>query len=171
MIYIYQELNMFGTIFDGILLGNLAESFVDNVIRDKVYPLRGSILYCDLFFGRAEHSGIYIGDNKIVHLDGSGNIETVTPTVFLERLGGLNTAMSIYVSCDDSSPVGSNEIARRAQNMSGRRREYSLLFDNCHQFTSGCITGDFENSDNFLWMLKDTTNNKISGNTWRVWNR
>ena len=149
---------------------NLVESFVDNVIKDTVHPVKGSVVYCELVFGSAEHSGIYIGDNKIVHLDGSGNIEIVTPMAFLGRLGGLNSAMSIYVSCNvDSLPVGGDAIARKAKSMVGKRREYNVILDNCHQFTSGCITGNFENPDNFLWMLKDTAKNKISANSWRVW--
>lgn len=33
--------------------------------------------------------------------------------------------------------------------------------DNCHQFSSGCITGNTENSDNFFWMLEDTLKRKV----------
>lgn len=159
---------MFG-IFDKGLLGNLAESFIDNVIRDTVYPVKGSMVYCDLAFGNAEHSGIYIGGNKIVHLDGSGDIEIVSPKRFLDRLGGFNSAISIYVSCDGDSPVGGSTVAERAKRMIGKCRNYNVILDNCHQFTSGCMSGNFENSDNFLWMLKDTAKSEISANTWRVW--
>jgi len=151
------------------ILGNLAKSFFDNVLRDCVYPVKGSVVYCDLAFGNAEHSGIYIGNNEIVHLDGSGNVEIVDPKEFLNRLDGFNLAISIYVSCDGSSAVGGDTIAERAKKMVGEKRDYNLIFDNCHQFTSGCITGNFENSDNFLWMLKDTAEKEINANTWRVW--
>jgi len=151
------------------ILGNLAKSFFDNVLRDCVYPVKGSVVYCDLAFGNAEHSGIYIGNNEIVHLDGSGNVEIVDPKEFLNRLDGFNLAISIYVSCDGSSAVGGDTIAKRAKKMVGEKRDYNLIFDNCHQFTSGCITGNFENSDNFLWMLKDTAEKEINANTWRVW--
>ncbi|HNW16697.1 MAG TPA: hypothetical protein PKM15_08340, partial [bacterium] len=72
------------------ILGNLGKSFVDNVLRDCVYPVKGSVVYCDLAFGSAEHSGIYIGNNEIVHLDGSGNVEIVDPKEFLNRLDGFN---------------------------------------------------------------------------------
>jgi len=151
------------------ILGNLAKSFFDNVLRDCVYPVKGSVVYCDLAFGSAEHSGIYIGNNEIVHLDGSGNVEIVDPKEFLNRLDGFNLAISIYVSCDGSSAVGGDIIAERAKKMVGEKRDYNLIFDNCHQFTSGCIMGNFENSDNFLWMLKDTAEKEINANTWRVW--
>ena len=77
--------------------------------------------------------------------------------------------MSIYVSCNDTTPVGGELIAQRARSMVGNKRNYSLLLDNCHQFTSGCLTGDFDNADNFLWFLKQTATRKINSNTWRVW--
>ena len=45
----------------------LARSFIDNVIRDRVEPVIGSILYCDLALGYIEHSGIYVGGgNKCI---------------------------------------------------------------------------------------------------------
>ena len=47
------------------VLGNLAESFIDNVIRDKVTPVPGSVVYCELAYA-VEHSGIYIGDPVIL---------------------------------------------------------------------------------------------------------
>ena len=49
----------------------------------KVTPQKGSVLYCDLSFGIAEHSGIYVCDNRIVHLNGKGEIEVVSPAAFL----------------------------------------------------------------------------------------
>ena len=149
---------------------SIAESFIDNVFRDKVEPVPGSVVYCDLgVIGyTVEHSGIYIGDNRIVHLDGSGEIEEVSPEKFLERLDGWNMAMSIYVSSCDSDAVGSNEVANRAKEMIGRYRDYNVLLDNCHQFTSGCLTGDFENSDNLMCMLKNTAKKELGADEWRV---
>jgi len=79
------------------------------------------------------------------------------------------TAISIYVSCKNDMPVGSEKVAKRAKNMIDKKRDYNVLFDNCHQFTFGCLTEDFENYDNFLWMLKDTARKILSCNTWRVW--
>ena len=144
-------------------------SIIDNVFRDKVVPIPGSILYCDLW--TVEHSGVYIGNNKIVHLDGSGEIECVSPDEFLNRLDGLNTAISIYVSCKDTKAVGNQKIANRAKNMIGNKRNYNFILDNCHQFTAGCITGDFENSNSFLWMMQFEAEKKLGVDTWRVWDR
>lgn len=67
--------------------------------------------------------------------------------------------------------MGSAVVAERAREMIGKRRNYNLLFDNCHQFTSGCLTGNFENSDNFLVFLKTTVEKELGTNEWRVWER
>ena len=150
--------------------GQFAQSFFDNVFRDLALPTRGSVVYCDLALSTAEHTGIYVGDNKIVHLDGSGLIEVVTPEKFLQRLGGWNTAMSIYISCHGKHAVGSDRVAARALSMVNRRRRYNVIFDNCHQFTTGCLTGDFDtNGCNYLWMVKSTAKEVLGASTWRVW--
>lgn len=152
------------------ILYSFAESFVDNVMRDKVVePAIGSVLYCDLAGGYGEHSGIYIGNGEIVHLDGSGQIEIVGPLSFLNRLGGHNPSVTIYVSCKDKISVGSPAVAARAKSMVGKVRNYSLFLDNCHQFTSGCLTGDWENGDNFVMFLKSTTYKVLGTDNWRSW--
>jgi hypothetical protein len=92
-------------------IGSLEKSIVDNVFRDKVTPVVGSILHCS-FFG-AEHTGIYIGDNKIVELTGSGSIRVTSPDGFIV---GTN-AISIYVACDGTQPLGGNHIAERARGL------------------------------------------------------
>jgi len=49
----------------------------------KVTPRVGSLLYCDLARSVVQHSRIYIGNQQIVHLDGSGLIEIVSLQNFL----------------------------------------------------------------------------------------
>lgn len=143
---------------------NTIESVIDSC-RDQVKPTIGSILYCDLAFGYMEHSGIYIGENKIVHLNRDGDIEVVSPKKFID----CGTAVSIYVSCRGTASVGSRKAAERAKKMLGSYRDYNFIFDNCHQFISGCLSGDFENAHNFLWMLKNEASNRLGSNTWRIW--
>jgi len=159
-------------IFGGALIAATTTSqamrLIDKHLRDKVKPRVGSVVYCDLAVF-AEHSGIYVGKGRIAHLDGSGRIEIVTARQFLKRLGGLNPADSIYVSCDDEGAIKASKVAKRAREMEGGERPYNVILDNCHQFTSGCLTGDFENADNFLWMLKHTAEQKLGATTWRLW--
>jgi len=154
-----------------ILLKPILESFIDNVLKEKVTPKIGSIVYCDLCFNTVEHSGIYIGNNTIVHLDGSGVVEAVSPQQFLARLDGFNTAMSIYVSCIDNEAVGCEKIAKRAKEQIGVKRNYHLLDDNCHQFTAGCITGNFDNNHNFFGSLKNRVETYLGSNCFRVWDQ
>lgn len=156
------------TALGGALLINATSSLLDNYVREKVKPVMGSVVYCDLAFV-AEHSGIYVGKGKIAHLDGSGKIEIVTARQFMKRLGGLNPALRIYVSCNEEAAVGSSRVAKLAKAMAGGERSYNVILDNCHQFASGCITGNFDNPDNFLWMLKHTAENEMGATCWRVW--
>jgi len=112
-----------------------------------------------------EHLGIYIGNNKIVHLSGEGNIEVLNPKEFVSGTSACN----IYVSCNDSQSVGSITVAKRALNQVGKCRDYNVIRDNCHQFTSGCLSGYFDNSCHFLWMLKDESRQNISSDSWNHW--
>lgn len=147
--------------------GSFQKSFVDNVFKDKVVPVVGSILHCALF--GADHTGIYIGNGEIVELQGNGSIRATDVKGFME---GTN-AISIYVACNKQhQPLGGIEIARRAEEMLGTNRQYNIIMDNCHQFTTGCITGNFENSNNFFTFVEDVVKrqmNKGKKIEWRVW--
>lgn len=135
----------------------------------RVKPKVGSIVYCGLVANQFEHSGVYIGDNKIAHLDGSGKIEAVTPQVFLNRLNGFNSAKNIYISCKDDKSVGSRSVVTRARKKVGQKIRYGFATSNCHMFTSGCLTGEFYNNDAFFWLLNDTTQRVLGTNQWLVW--
>ncbi len=163
---------MFG-IFKTIVGLNLAESIIDNAIRDRVLsPEIGSIVYCDLAFGTAEHSGIYVGGNEIIHLNRHGWVECVSPEEFIAG----TTGMSIYTSCRNGRPIGDEVVADRARRFEQRQKdykgyykEYSLLTNNCHIFSSSCVSGDMDNADTFLWMLKHSAEKELGANEWRVW--
>lgn len=143
---------------------NTVESAVKHC-QDAVTPKIGSIVYCDLAFGFAEHSGIYVGNNDIVHLDANGWIKKVSAEQFMDN----TTALSMYVSCIDEDAVGSFAIADRALARVNQKSRYSLLADNCHRFTSSCITGHINNTDSFLWLLKVTAYEALNADSWRRW--
>jgi len=149
---------------------NFAEYIIDNAIRDTVdEPAIGSVVYCELMGGLAEHSGIYVGDNTIVHLNGDGWVEAVTPEEFIDRLDGFNTAMSIYTSCVDTIAVGSEQVAKHAMQRLGEFNDYNLLSNNCHQFTASCLDGDLDNICNLMGSLKWKTWIHLDSDTWRFW--
>lgn len=143
-------------------------SIIDNIFRDPVSePEVGSVLYCALH--HFEHSGIYVGNKQIVHLDGDGQIELVTPKEFINRLEGINTAISIYVSCIDTIAVGFEGIGLRAKSKVGEEIDYNLITRNCHQFTAGCLSGDFKSDVTTFFQLEDECRKVLGLNTWRVW--
>lgn len=129
-----------------------------------VIPVDGSILYTDLVGDYAQHSGVYIGDGRIVDLNRHGEIQIVSPREFMS--GGTGT--EIHVSCIGSRAIGSREVAGRAYRKVGQRRDYHMLLNNCHQFTSGCLSGNYENEDSFLWMLKASTVKYLGADNWYI---
>ncbi|MGR5151294.1 lecithin retinol acyltransferase family protein [Photobacterium swingsii] len=148
------------------LLENLAQSLYDNLFNKTPYPIRGSVVYCDLAFGHAEHSGIYIGDDQIVHRNKYGLIEIVSSRGFLAG----TTAITIYVSCDcNGRAVGDEDIAILAESMVGSFHDYSLLSRNCHQFCSYCLNGNWSNSNVLLTQLKSEAKLFLRASQWRAW--
>ncbi len=145
----------------------MTKEFCSTVFMKNVKPIPGSLLYRDLGAGWADHTGIYVGNDQIVELISNGRVRVVSPTTFL----GDGTGTCIYVSCRDECVVGSEIVAKRALSQVDGTRDYNLFLDNCHQFSSGCITGDFENADNLLWMVKHTCGEYMGANKWRIWER
>lgn len=152
------------------------EKFIKKVkgeeIIEKVLPIAGCIVYCDL--GSFEHTGIYIGGNRIIELDGGGRIRTVSPGTFLDS-SLYRTSTKIYIACDNKGKVLYNpQIADRAVQMVGKSRNYNLIMDNCHQFTCGCIIDDFENSNNFFTFVEHTISTELNNGDhikWLPWDR
>ncbi|MEZ9449349.1 lecithin retinol acyltransferase family protein [Vibrio splendidus] len=147
-------------------LTQLGRSLADNLFHTTQAPERGSIVYCDLAFGSAEHSGVYVGDGHIIHRNREGLIEAVSIRQFLAD----TTAISIYISCNaQGSAVGSESCAQMAESMLGVQTGYSLLNENCHQFCSHCLDGDMFSSTFTLTQLKRDARAHIQASQWRVW--
>ena len=135
------------------LADGIAESIYKNVFCEKVLPLPGSVLKVDLALNpvrSACHTGIYVGDNRIVEMtndDGTGIIKKVSPKYFLDY-SLWRTGVFIYVACGRRNgkyyPLAAPEIAERALAAVGKETEYKLLLDNCHMFTEYCITGKYD---------------------------
>jgi hypothetical protein len=131
----------------------------------ELKPVPGSVVYCDLH-GVLEHSGIYVGRNAIVHLNGKGKVEKVTPEEFL---GFDELDKDIYVSARKGKAAGCKEVAKLARSMVGTERNYNIILDNCHQFVAGCLTGEFNNANNFLILLKSLAEKELEADDWLVW--
>lgn len=149
------------------MFNSLFSRIFDTKAHSKVAePDIGSVVYCDLVTGIAEHSGIYVGDNTIIHLTKYGFVERCTPSKFMED----TTARNIYVSCYNGHPSGSVEAAYRAKALADARdwRKYNVILNNCHMFSEYCLTGK-ENTTTFLTLLKYTCEKTLPANTWHIW--
>ena len=118
--------------------------------KRSVEPIVGSVVRCRLGpeLDMWDHSGIYVGNNRIIHRDGDGRILEVSPEQFLARLDGNNSATTIFVVCDvEGRPMGKPVYAERARQLlvSGITG-YDLLNKNCHQFCQWCIGNHVEDS-------------------------
>jgi hypothetical protein len=155
-------------IFNNTPIGSLGKSLVDNLFTENVQPVYGSIVHCSLF--GAEHTGIYVDNNQIVELLGTGEIRLSSPHQFIQ---GTN-ALSIYVACNKKRVLSYQPAADRAIEMIGKSRKYHLLKDNCHQFTSGCLLNEFNNDYNYFYSLEKLISEKVNEGKnikWNVWNK
>lgn len=133
---------------------------------DGVSPLPGSILHCPLW--GVEHSGVYLGGQRIVDLSGRGDIREIDPAVFVRKC----RTPTIYVACAGGVPLHSPLIARRAQRAVGTKRRYRLLSDNCHRFTASCVTGDPDVDCCRFHALEDVVGEVLNDGApvdWLVW--
>ncbi len=168
---LWSDINNFAKLLPSYVQG---EEMIDNYLRRKTKPVIGSIVYCNLGVSTAtvEHTGIYIGNGKIVELQGKatgGKIAVVNRKQFLKNrnLGSY----SIWVACygDSTRAIGDELVAQRAKAEVGNSRNYHLLQENCHRFTSGCMTGNFKNNDTLFVNLRNTIRKKWGDHCWRVW--
>ncbi len=147
-------------------LSNLLRSWSDNQpARCIAEPAVGGIVCCELLFDLASHTGIYVGNGNVVHLDGDGRVLCSSAHIFRERLDGFNSAISVYTDCLNMTPQGCQKVADRAKAETGKRYPYHLLDFNCHRFTARCLTGT---SAPDVWLFAQIEALQ-QGNGWRVW--
>ena len=131
-----------------MVLFDLADSMIKNVFCDIVKPKVGSVVKTRLTGGLFDHTGIYVGENRIVELSGDGDIRIVSHKKFINGDDGSFARFGVfmYVACaqdDDGNcyALAAPDIARRARRSVGETRDYNLVFENCHMFTEYCING------------------------------
>ena len=122
----------------------------------------GAVVFCELA-KKIEYSGIYVGNGQIVELNGDGWIRKVNPVTFYSD-SQYRTGNEIYTFTDFNGKVlCSEEIARRARGKVGTKVDYSIISENCHQFSVGCLTGNFSNLNITFTQLLELMK-KIYGN-------
>jgi len=115
-----------------------------NTIFEEVFDAQcvlrpGSIVACDLALG-LDHTGIYIGRNRIVERHGDGEIRKVSINDFINS-STLRSGVTLYVACANGKIIASPEIAKRAREAVGTNFGYHLIDNNCHKLTAYLATG------------------------------
>ncbi len=160
--------------------------FIDSTLREKVTPVAGSVLYCDLWVA-VEHSGIYVGDGNISNIEVEGMAESAvrrcSPASFTSK---STLGQKIYVSCNKQSAVGDDNVADYANDQVGERSFYGLVLKNCHQFSQKCVEQSSQ-LKNTSWLevasdiltpdtweltigaLKQAARKNLGATKWRLW--
>ena len=160
--------------------------FMDSTLREKVTPVAGSVLYCDLWVA-VEHSGIYVGDGRISNIEVEGMAESAvrrcSPASFTSK---STLGQKIYVSCNKQSAVGDDNVADYANDQVGERSFYGLVLKNCHQFSQKCVEQSSQLT-NTSWLevasdiltpdtweltigaLKQAARKNLGATKWRLW--
>jgi len=134
----------------------------DAIFRKKYLPKVGSIVRVSLGGDIADHSGIYIGDNKIVEIqeqDSKGCV-VVTDLYDFVYSSSVRTGVSIYVAIDLRSKevLADDYLVKNAKKYIGYENKYELFQNNCHSFVHKCIANiDFAETRSGVWMFKDLT--------------
>ena len=103
--------------------------------EQKVAPEIGAIVCCGIG-GVLDHTGIWIGENTIIELDGNGLVKPVSP----RRFTGDRSGKGIFIACDSlGQPLVSAQAAELAIEQIYQQRDYHLLDNNCHQFIWQCF--------------------------------
>jgi uncharacterized protein with von Willebrand factor type A (vWA) domain len=160
--------------------------FIDSTFREKVTPVAGSVLYCDLWVA-VEHSGIYVGDGDISNIvvDGlaESEVRLSSPRSFISK---STLGRKIYVSCDKHGAVGDAAVRHGANSHVGERAFYGLVIKNCHQFSTKCVNYAEQNDESFFsklfsfsnvgetWeptmlALKNAARERLGATKWRLW--
>ena len=120
----------------------------------------GAILKVDLKLN-ADHSGIYLGYGNVAELDGSGKIMVRYLDDFLKGDRSWRCGENIYAAYDRNNLkfLADEKFALRAIESLCQIREYDFSIENCHKFSTGCITGDFDKYVTYLFELEEQIKN------------
>ena len=98
-------------------------------------PCFGAVVCCTIG-GVLDHSGIWVGDNTIVELAGSGLVRAISTDRFIEN----RTGRKIFIAADSMGQALSSELAgQRALAQIYQYQEYDVIKNNCHHFVWQCF--------------------------------
>ncbi|MBV7575922.1 hypothetical protein KW846_24700 [Pseudomonas sp. PDM32] len=114
-------------------------TIVEEIFGSQCTLRPGCIVACDLA-GGLDHTGIYIGRNRIIERNGDGSIKKVSIKEFINS-SLHRTGVTLYVACANGKIIASPEIAKRARDAVGTDFGYHLIRNNCHKLTAYLATG------------------------------
>ena len=97
-----------------------------------------------------EHTGIYLGGDRVAELNGDGHVKAVSLTRFIngtpDGTWQVRNGTRIFAACDVCTrrPLArarSLETARAAIEAGSNQMEYDFAQLNCHLFTAACVLG------------------------------
>ncbi|WPA93291.1 hypothetical protein QS795_005845 [Providencia zhijiangensis] len=119
-------------------------SFTRNFLKDEVDLVPGCPVVVKLAL-IVEHSGIYVGDDKVIELYGDGTINLVSTKKFLfgayKQDIPLRTGINIYTPCFDGEVIYFKDAVSRALEIHNQTIEYHIRKNNCHMMTGYCLDG------------------------------
>lgn len=108
-------------------------------------PAIGAVVCCGIG-GVLEHTGIWVGEDTIIELDGQGLIKPISVKRFTKERSGSK----IFIACDSlGNPLASELAAERAVKQIFQYQDYHLLENNCHQFIWQCFKPNDESLTTF----------------------
>ena len=108
-----------------------------------------------------EHTGIYLGNNRVAELRCDGTVAAATLTEFIngdsEDPLSFRNGTRIFAACDARTrkPIGAHHVWQTAQEAvrRGASRPYDILQDNCHLFVAACAAGVLPDNPHFNDLL------------------
>ena len=97
-----------------------------------------------------EHTGIYLGDNRVAELNGDGCVKAVSLTRFIngtsDGVWSIRNGTRIFAACDARTrrplaAVRTLKTARAAVEGAVSWNGYDFIKVNCHLFTAACVRG------------------------------
>ncbi len=158
-----------GNILEAVT-GAVSESFTSRTRRNAgagrliAPPLPGTPLLVSLALV-LEHTGVYLGENKVAELQDDGFVRTISLTDFINGDTApfpLRNGTRIFAACDARSrkPIGTTAVAELAKRLSDEvyYAGYDVIKSNCHLFTAACAAGMKPSDEAFAKLVeKDVT--------------
>lgn len=112
-----------------------------------------------------EHSGVFLGRNRVAELNGNRRLLNVSLSAFLngqpDSKVNMRWGTRVFAACDaeSGSPLSSPKIARTARTFISQvgETDYNLFRNNCHLFTASCVSGILRDGLSWMDWIKDGT--------------